>query len=366
MSIREALEEAIGKAENDALEAPADAAPIETHAADDIALEASLERDESGRFKAKESNGYESPKADLEVAMAKGEPKSPEAPAAAEASPVPDVEDTPRPTTWKKEYLPLWDKARKGEPMSADEGRKLTDYLNQREQEYKKGVSTYKQEAERARALEEAINPFVPELQAQGIHPAAWINNLGRAHMILTKAPHDEKVAMFHRLAGEYGIQFNQSGQAYQPDPYAQQLMAQLQQNQNEVMQIKSRFQQEEDARLQSEIMQFSSDAEKYPHFEVLREDMAQLLELGKAQDIPTAYKLAVRLNDDVWQQEQDKLLTHAKQEAIKQAQVQKAKSAAVSVKSTTPSGITSDGVDKKDRRAVIGSAFDNIAASRV
>lgn len=362
MSIREALEQAISNAENDALEAPADAAPIEQQPIDEIAAEAAADRDESGRFKAKESNGYESPKQDIEAAMAKDEPKE-EVEAAPAAEP---MDETPRPSTWKKEYLPLWDKARKGEPMSADEGRKLTDYLNQREQEYKKGVSTYKQEAERAKALEEAINPFVPELQAQGIHPAAWINNLGRAHMILSKAPQDQKIEMFKRLASDYGIQFNQMGQPQPLDPYAQQLMMQLQQNQNEVQMIKSRFQQEEDARLQSEIGRFSSDAEKYPHFEVLREDMAQLLELGKAQDIPTAYRLAVRLNDDVWQQEQDKLLSSAKQEAIKQAQVQKAKSAAVSVKSTTPSGITSDNVDKKDRRAVIGSAFDNIATSRV
>ena len=294
MSIRAALEEAISNAENDALEVPADAAPIEAAPADDIAAEAAADRDESGRFKAKESNGYESPKQDIEAAMAK------DSAAAAPAEPEAKVEEpeedyTPRPSTWKKEYLPLWDKARKGEPMSADEGRKLTDYLNQREQEYKKGVSTYKQEAERARQLEDAINPFVPELQAQGISPAAWINNLGRAHMVLTKAPYEERVQMFHRLAGEYGIQFNQMGQPQQPDPYAQQLMAQLQQNQNEVQMIKSRFQQEEDARLQSEIGQFSSDAAKYPHFEVLREDMAQLLELGKAQDIPTAYRLAVR-----------------------------------------------------------------------
>lgn len=364
MSIREALEEAISKSENDALEVPADAAPIEAQPVDDIAEEAKSDRDESGRFKAKESNGYESPKADIEAAMAKSEEKDEPAPAAEAKEPEPD--DIPRPSTWKKEYLPLWDKARKGEPMSADEGRKLTDYLNQREQEYKKGVSTYKQEAERARVLEEAINPFVPELQAQGIHPAAWINNLGRAHMVLTKAPYEERVQMFHRLANEYGIQFNQSGQALQQDPYTQQLMQQLQQNQQEVQQIKSRFQQEEDTRLQAEIGQFSSNEELYPHFETLREDMAQLLELGKAQDIPTAYRLAVRLNDDVWQQEQDKLLSNAKQEALKQAQVQKAKSAAVSVKTTTPSGITSDGVDKKDRRAVIGSAFDNIATSRV
>lgn len=93
---------------------------------------------------------------------------------------------------------------------------------------------------------------------------------------------------------------------------------------------------------------------------------MAQLLELGKAQDLDSAYKLALRWNDDLWGQEQEKLLQQAKAEATKQAQIQKAKSAAVSVKSTTPSGKTLDGVDTKDRRAVIGSAFDNIATSRV
>lgn len=362
MSIRDALEEAISKSENDALEAPVDAAPIEAQPVDNIAEEAKSDRDDSGRFKAKEGNGYESPKRDIEAAMAKEEAADEPKVEAKE----PEVDETPRPTTWKKEYLPLWDKARKGEAMSLDEGRKLTDYLNQREREFQKGVSTYKAEADRAKALEDAINPFVPELQAQGIHPAAWINNLGHAHMVLTKAPYDERVQMFHRLANEYGIQFNGNGQAQQQDPYTQQLMQQLQQNEREVQQIKSRFQQEEDTRLQAEIGQFSSDEDKYPHFEVLREEMAQLLELGKAQDIPTAYKIAVRLNDDVWQQEQDKLLSNAKQEAFKQAQLQKAKSAAVSVKTTTPSGVTADGVDKKDRRAVIGSMFDNIATSRV
>lgn len=353
-SLRDALESAIDAAENDQLEAPQEVESIEVAPVDEIAEEAKVDRDESGRFTAKESNGYESPEETPEA-----EPIE----ASAEIE-----EDIPRPSTWKKEYLPLWDKARKGEPMTKEEGRKFTDYLNQREQEYKKGVSTYKTEADRARQLEEAIAPFIPELQAQNISPAAWINNLGRAHVILTKAPYQEKVAMFHRLAGEYGIQFDQSGQVVQQslDPYAQQLMAQLEQVNQEVGTIKSKFQQEEDARLNAEIEKFSSDVAKYPHFNVLREDMAQLLELGKAQDLESAYRIAVRLNDDVWQQEQDKLLSNAKQEALKQAQIKKAKSAAVSVKSTTPSGKTNDGVDTKDRRAVIGSAFDNIATSRV
>jgi hypothetical protein len=163
----------------------------------------------------------------------------------------PEISDIPKPTTWKKDLLPLWDKIAKGETLSKDESKKHLEYLNQRENEFKKGVSVYKAEAERAKALEEAINPFVPELQAQGIHPAAWINNLGRAHMILSKAPHEQKVQMFHRLAQDYGVNLNVSNEPQQPvDAYTQQLMQQLNQVNQEVSTIKGRFEQEEQARL--------------------------------------------------------------------------------------------------------------------
>ena len=155
----------------------------------------------------------------------------------------PEISDIPKPTTWKKDLLPLWDKIAKGETLTKDESKKHLEYLNQRENEFKKGVSVYKAEAERAKALEEAINPFVPELQSQGIHPAAWINNLGRAHMILSKAPHEQKVQMFHRLAQDYGVNLNLSNEPQQPvDAYTQQLMQQLNQVNQEVSTIKGRF----------------------------------------------------------------------------------------------------------------------------
>ena len=67
-----------------------------------------------------------------------------------------------RPTTWKKEYLPIWDKLTAGEQLTPEESLKLAEYSNQRESEYKKGVSTYKQEADNAKSLVEAIAPFVP------------------------------------------------------------------------------------------------------------------------------------------------------------------------------------------------------------
>jgi len=59
-----------------------------------------------------------------------------------------------------------------GKPLTREESVKFAEYTgNIRESEFKRGVSTYKAEADNARQLTDAINPFVPELQAQGIHP---------------------------------------------------------------------------------------------------------------------------------------------------------------------------------------------------
>jgi hypothetical protein len=281
----------------------------------------------------------------------------------------PQEKSVSRPSTWKKEYVQIWDKMEKGEQISKDDFTKFAEYANQRESEYKKGVSTYKAEADRAKGYEEAIAPFVPELQAQGITPAAWINNLGRAHMVLSKAPYDQKVQMFQRLAQDYGIQLNGEGQFAAPpqvDAYTQQLMNQLNMVNQEVSSIKGRFAQEESQRLMGEIERHRSDVEKYPHFDVVREEMAQLLELGKAQDLETAYKKAVRMNDDVWAVEQEKLLSSAKQQASKAQQVAKAKAAAVSPKSVTPSGKVAEPGDKKDRRSLIAEQLGEAMSRRV
>jgi hypothetical protein len=283
--------------------------------------------------------------------------------AAEEAKPI------SRPSTWKKEYVQIWDKMEKGEQISKEDFTKFAEYANQRESEYKKGVSTYKAEADRARGYEEAIAPFVPELQALGITPAAWINNLGRAHMMLSKAPHDQKVEMFQRLAKDYGIQLNNEGQFAAPpqvDAYTQQLMNQLNMVNQEVSSIKGRFAQEENQRLMGEIERVRSDVEKFPHFDVVREEMAQLLELGKAPDLETAYKKAVRMNDDVWELEQERLLSTAKQQASKAQQVAKAKAAAVSPKSVTPSGKVTEPGDKKDRRSILAEQMGEAMSRRV
>jgi hypothetical protein len=233
-------------------------------------------RNEKGQFVAKDEAVAEE-ESPTDIAEDTAEPEQPEEQL--------EVSDIPKPTTWKKDLLPLWDKIAKGETLTKEESKKHLEYLNQRENEFKKGVSVYKAEAERAKALEEAINPFVPELQAQGIHPAAWINNLGRAHMMLVKGTPQQKREMFQTLARDYGVNFNESNEPQQQvDPYTQQLMQQLYQVNQEVSTIKSRYEMEEQARLNNEIERVRSDRERFPHFDMVREEMAQLLELGKAR----------------------------------------------------------------------------------
>lgn len=343
-------------------------------AAMDAAEEGTLEAPEEKEIEVVEDDIAEEAQAEAVEEQAEEAVEEVEAAQEEEAEEVEEVEEQEpplaRPSTWKKEYLPIWDKLTTGQQLTKEEARKLAEYSNQRESEYKKGVSTYKAEADRARALEEAIAPFMPELQAQNISPSAWINNLGRAHVILSKAPYEQKVQMFQRLAQDYGIQLNNEslGMAEQPqlDPYTQQLMNQLNQVNQEVSTIKGRFAQEENQRLMGEIERVRSNVEKFPHFDVVREEMAQLLELGKAQDLETAYAKAVRLNDEVWAIEQDKLLKSAQKQASKAQQVAKAKAAAVSPRSVTPSGKVADPTDKKDRRSILAEQIMADTGGRV
>ena len=337
---REMLEAAIDKAEE---------APVEIEVKDEPIEEKS---EETGGFKSEETQD-DTPEEPELVAETNDEPE----------------EKVSRPTTWKKEYRDVWDKMQEGKPLDKEEFNKFAEYANQREAEYKRGVSAYKAEADNARQLTQAIGPFIPELQSQGIHPVAWINNLGRAHMVLSKAPYNEKVQMFHRLAQDYGIQLNQESlqmpeQAY-VDPYQQQLMQQLQATQQQVQQLSAIRDQEENARLTSEISRVSSDKGRFPHFEMVREDMAQLLERGLAQDLETAYAKAVRMNDEAYKLEQDKLLKSAGNQASKAQQVAKAKATAVSPKSVTPSGQVSK-TDAKDRRSLLMASLADAEGGRV
>jgi hypothetical protein len=360
---REMLEAALNQAEEGTLEAPEEKEievnddPIQAENASQESSQESNDSDEEGGFKgsSKETSSENDTAEEPELV--------------AEAGGTDEEAEIKRPTTWKKEYVDVWNKMQDGKPLDKAEFIKFAEYANQREAEYKKGVSTYKAEADNAREITNAIGPFIPELQRHGISPSAWINNLGRAHYTLANGTYEQKLTAFNRLAQDYGIQLNSDSlqmpeQAY-VDPYQQQLMQQLQATQQQVQQLSAIREQEENARLTQEISRVSSNKERFPHFDMVREDMAQLLERGLAQDLETAYAKAVRMNDEAYKLEQDKLLRSASTQASKAQQVAKAKATAVSPKSVTPSGQVSK-TDAKDRRSLLLASLADVEGGRV
>lgn len=292
-------------------------------------------RDEAGRFARKEET----------------------TPVAAPVAPDPVMQL--RPTTWKKEYLPLWDKAAQGQPLSKDEWKKLAEYNGQRENEYKTGVSTYKAEAMQAKEIQESIAPFLNEMQIRGTTPARWIKDVGQAHYVLVKGTPEQKLQLFHALANQYGVpiaavQQHASGQ--QVPPIVTQLMAKINELENKVGGVDTWKQQTEMQAIQHEIEKVSGDTVTYPHFEAVREDMAQLLEKMVAPDLPTAYKMAVRNRDDLFEQEVSQRL--AAQQTTKTGVIAQAKAKAISPKSATPSGQATTAT-AKDRRSQLDAAYD-------
>jgi hypothetical protein len=260
----------------------------------------------------------------------------------------------PRPSSWKKDYEEHWTKL---DPT-------LQDYINQRESDYAKGVSTYKQNWDNAAPIYEAMQPFIPLLQEHNIQPQQWISNLGNAHKMLATGSQQEKLQMFAKLANDYGVSL-QGLQGQQHDPQFSQIAQELSQIKNEWSSFKTERERNEQTKLQDEITSFAQNA---PHFDQVRDTMAGLLQSGVAQDLKSAYEKAIRLNDDIWQQNQAEAQQAKAREAAEQNQqrVAQAKAKAVSPRSTSPTGTMGTGTGKKGLRETLSEQLEQAMGGRV
>ena len=297
-------------------------------------------RDEVGRF---------APKADkAPVEQAPIQP--PEQPQEQQAAP----QVKPRPSSWKKDYEDHWSKL---DPT-------LQDYINQREQDYAKGVSTYKQNWDQAAPIYEAMQPFMPLLQEHNIAPQQWIQNLGTAHKTLAMGSPEEKLQMFAKLANDYGVPL-QGLTGQQADPQFSMMAQELNQLKNQWTQFQTQREQQEQQAIQSEIASF---AEQHPHFDAVRETMSQLLQSGVVTDLQSAYDKAIRLNDDLWQKQQEEARQAQAQAEAQQRQqtVTTAKAKAVSPRSSSPTGTMGTGNGKKSLRDTLAEQIDQQLGGRV
>jgi len=259
------------------------------------------------------------------------------------------------PSSWKKDYWGHWDKVATNPELSP-----LADYIEQRESEFAKGVSTYKEEATKARALQDAIAPFIPDMQKYGVQPEVEIRNLLNAHHTLIQADPQQRLQMFAKLATDYGVPLQAlTGQNY--DPQSAQLMQDLNALKSQFGQIYQTQQQREQAEIASKIEDFKANA---PHFEELRNSMAGILQAGMAKDLKDAYDKALRLNDDLWKAEQARQAEAAEKERLTKLAAKKA--TAVSPKSSAPTGRPGGVSGGKDLRSILGAAFEQHTNGRL
>lgn len=332
-TLRDALEGAFEAAETGTLDAVGDAPAIETSDPPDPSGETSetapRTRDESGRFASK----VEETEAAAEV----------------EAKP-----QRKAPSSWKKDYWGQWDKLATDPELAP-----LQDYIEQREGEFAKGVSTYREEAMKAKDLQDAITPFLPILNEHGLSPAGHVKALMSTHQMLVQGSAEQKAQIFRQLATTYGIPM-QAVASGEVDPQQLHTLQELQTLRQTVGQLQMTQQQREQMETQAQIDAFKPNA---PHFEEVRETMVGLLQTGHANDLKTAYDKACRLNDNVWAKVQSEQTASSQREAAQRAQAKKA--AAVSTRSSAPTG-QKVAVNGNDIRSTLESAFDAHSGGRL
>ena len=293
-------------------------------------------RDEQGRFASKAS---ESPEPEPQV----------EQPAAPTRNPF---------SSWKPDAQQALMKAERGEALTPEELKLLRVEAERRESDFHRGVSEFKSHSERAKAYDQAIAPYQQHLQKLGVDAPTAINALMRADVTLRTSDPATKAQYFAQLAREYGIDLAQVQNPQPLDPQTQFLHQQLNELRQQQQLWQNQLQQQEQMRVQQELQQFATADRK--HFDAVRNDMADLLETGKAKDLQEAYDMAVWMRPDVRQTLIEQQLADAQSKALAQAQAQRAKTAAVSVKGSSPIGAGGQPVNGSLRDIIAAQLADN------
>ena len=335
--LREALEAAMDEPQEVATPEPAELTEQPTEAAALVAEPAPESTD-----RARTPDGKFAPKAEKELPA---EPPPPPAP------------ERKAPSSWKPAAQEAFLKADRGEALTPEEIKLLTAEAERRESDFHKGVSEFKTHSERARAYDQAIAPFQQHLQTLGVDAPTAIQALMRADMTLRTSDPATKTRYFQQLAKEYGIDLGQMQNMPAPDPQTEYLTRQLNELRQQQQLWQNQIQQQEQTRAQQELQSFAT-ADK-PHFDAVRGQMATLLETGEAKNLQEAYEMAVWMRPDTRQSLLDQQRAEAQKKAQDLALAQRARTAAVSVKGSSPASSGVQPGNKGSLREVIAAQLD-------
>lgn len=228
-----------------------------------------------------------------------------------------------------------------------------------------------------ANQFQQVINPYQARLQSFGMEPLAAIQELLRADYLLSSAPKAQRAQYMAKLINDYGVDVHEldlalagKGPADPVDSRVEQLLQQrlapFQQYIQAQQQREQQYEQKSAEEVNQSIETMATDP-KYPYFEDVRLDMADIVEMGAKRglylSLDEAYNRAIAMNPEVSKQVATQRQAEAKKAAAlaANAKAQKALGASVSV-GGAPGGVPSGASEATDRRSTIAAAFDSLS----
>ena len=202
------------------------------------------------------------------------------------------------------------------------------------------------EERKQVEAVIKAVEPYEGYLKRSGLSREEAVNKLLATAQRLDESNPQDKIAILHSLARDYGVQLGNHEEAEPLSHEAQLLLDKINRIEadNYRLQEAHRLREEaskwnEEKSLQNVIDEFSNQKDekgnlKYPHFDTLREDMGLLLNAGKAKSLEDAYESAIYLNSDLRKEYNSRQYNKDKQEAEARKRVDASKRAGFNVKS--------------------------------
>ena len=278
-----------------------------------------------------------------------------------------------RPSSWKKDYWSHWDKLSGGESLTPEEAIALAEYTAQREQDYSKGVSTYKGEWDKAKPVLEALTPIAPMVQQHGFSDTNhWLQTAVGTFRSLSSGSPQQKLGTLFQIAAHYQVPLeeifeqDENGRFYLNPQKFQAVQGQRPQTQSQspdTRKVVEEILMERDATKQ--VADLASDKEKYPHLEQVRETMAGLLRAQLVEDLPSAYQAALRmphhkeLLETVERQQREADEKRLREEQVNT--VTNARAKVVSPKSSTPATTM-----KNEKGKGIRSSYEDAVNNRL
>lgn len=276
------------------------------------------------------------------------------------------TEETPkprpqRPSSWKKDYWNHWDKLNLGQALTPEEAMQAAEYTAQREQDYAKGVSTYKAEWDKAKPVLEVLNPISSMVQQHGYADTNhWLKTAVQTFSALTSGTPQQKLGTLFQIAATYKVPLEEvfeqaeDGRFYLNPQKFQDVQPRQAAKTPDVRQTIQEILAEERATVQ--VDSFAKD-EKYPHLNQVRETMAGLLRAGLVEDLQGAYQAALNMPKHADLKASLQEAKQADEEAKKKAEsvslAANARAKVVSPRSSTPAQLTKHETGKGIRSAI-------------